>query len=144
MTIEEMAGMDLLCSDKTVTLTLNKLSVDRILIEVFAKGVEKEYGLYDENQVAIGAAIVGMLADPKEAQAGIRGVHFLPFNPVDKRIALTYIDSDGNWPRVRKGAPEKIITLCNCKEDVRKKVHAVINKFAEHGLRYLGVARRIL
>ncbi|XLR10370.1 hypothetical protein S83_038308, partial [Arachis hypogaea] len=89
--------------------------------------------------VAIGAAIVGMLADPKEAQAGIRGVHFLPFNPVDKRIALTYIDSDGNWPRVRKGAPEKIITLCNCKEDVRKKVHAVINKFAEHGLRYLGV-----
>ena len=43
MTIEEMAGMDVLCSDKTVTLTLNKLNVDRNLIEVFAKGVEKEY-----------------------------------------------------------------------------------------------------
>lgn len=32
--IEEMAGMDVLCSDKTGTLTLNKLSVDKNLIEV--------------------------------------------------------------------------------------------------------------
>src|SRR5687767_7904111 len=32
--IEEMAGMDILCSDKTGTLTLNKLTVDKNLIEV--------------------------------------------------------------------------------------------------------------
>lgn len=71
--IEEMAGMDVLCSDKTGTLTLNKLSVDRNLIEVFAKGVEKEHVMIlaarasrTENQDAIDAAIVGMLADPKE------------------------------------------------------------------------------
>ncbi|XVE71357.1 hypothetical protein DITRI_Ditri10aG0144300 [Diplodiscus trichospermus] len=147
--IEEMAGMDVLCSDKTGTLTLNKLTVDRNLIEVFAKGVEKEHVILyaakasrTENQDAIDAAIVGMLADPKEARAGIREVHFLPFNPVDKRTALTYIDSDGNWHRASKGAPEQIITLCNCKEDVKKKVHAVIDKFAERGLRSLAVARQ--
>ena len=71
--IEEMAGMDVLCSDKTGTLTLNKLSVDRNLIEVFAKGVEKEHVMLlaarasrTENQDVIDAAIVGMLADPKE------------------------------------------------------------------------------
>ncbi|XP_054797053.1 plasma membrane ATPase 4 [Prosopis cineraria] len=147
--IEEMAGMDVLCSDKTGTLTLNKLSVDRNLIEVFPKGVEKEYVILlaarasrTENQDAIDAAIVGMLADPKEARAGIREVHFLPFNPVDKRTALTYIDSDGNWHRASKGAPEQILNLCNCKEDVRKRVHTVIDKFAERGLRSLGVARQ--
>ncbi|KAJ6743787.1 PLASMA MEMBRANE ATPASE [Salix viminalis] len=147
--IEEMAGMDVLCSDKTGTLTLNKLSVDKNLIEVFAKGVEKEHVMLlaarasrTENQDAIDAAIVGMLADPKEARAGIREVHFLPFNPVDKRTALTYIDSDGNWHRASKGAPEQIITLCNCKEDVKKKVHSVIDKFAERGLRSLGVAKQ--
>ncbi|PIA40833.1 hypothetical protein AQUCO_02400118v1 [Aquilegia coerulea] len=147
--IEEMAGMDVLCSDKTGTLTLNKLSVDRNLVEVFAKGVEKEHVLLlaarasrVENQDAIDAAMVGMLADPKEARAGIREVHFLPFNPVDKRTALTYIDSDGSWHRASKGAPEQIIDLCNCKEDVRNKVHSVIEKFAERGLRSLGVARQ--
>ncbi|XP_048331084.1 plasma membrane ATPase 4 isoform X2 [Ziziphus jujuba] len=149
--IEEMAGMDVLCSDKTGTLTLNKLTVDRNLIEVFAKGVEKEHVVLlaarasrTENQDAIDAAIVGMLADPKEARAGVREIHFLPFNPVDKRTALTYIDSDGNWHRASKGAPEQILTLCNCKEDVKKKVHSVIDKFAERGLRSLAVARQVI
>nr|AAB41898.1 H+-transporting ATPase [Mesembryanthemum crystallinum] len=147
--IEEMAGMDVLCSDKTGTLTLNKLTVDRNLVEVFAKGVEKEYVILlaarasrTENQDAIDAAIVGMLADPKEARAGIREVHFLPFNPVDKRTALTYIDADGNWHRASKGAPEQILTLCRCKEDVKKKAHGVIEKFADRGLRSLAVARQ--
>ncbi|ERN07358.1 hypothetical protein AMTRI_Chr12g274780 [Amborella trichopoda] len=147
--IEEMAGMDVLCSDKTGTLTLNKLSVDKTLIEVFIKGVDKEHVILlaarasrTENQDAIDTAIVGMLADPKEARAGIREIHFLPFNPVDKRTALTYIDSNGNWHRASKGAPEQILSLCNCKEDVRNKVHSVIDKFAERGLRSLAVARQ--
>ncbi|PON37529.1 P-type ATPase, subfamily IIIA [Parasponia andersonii] len=147
--IEEMAGMDVLCSDKTGTLTLNKLSVDVNLVEVFVKGVDKQHVMLlaarasrTENQDAIDAAIVGMLADPKEARAGIREVHFFPFNPVDKRTALTYIDSNGNWHRASKGAPEQILTLCNCKEDFKRKVHAVIDKFAERGLRSLAVARQ--
>ncbi|XP_074570218.1 plasma membrane ATPase 4-like [Curcuma longa] len=147
--IEEMAGMDVLCSDKTGTLTLNKLSVDKNLIEVFTKGVDKEHVVLlaarasrTENQDAIDAAMVGMLADPKEARASIREVHFLPFNPVDKRTALTYIDGNDNWHRVSKGAPEQILNLCNCKEDVRTKVHSVIDKYAERGLRSLAVARQ--
>ncbi|XP_014492799.1 plasma membrane ATPase 4 [Vigna radiata var. radiata] len=147
--IEEMAGMDVLCSDKTGTLTLNKLTVDKNLVEVFAKGVDKDHVILlaaraarTENQDAIDAAIVGMLADPKEARAGIREVHFLPFNPVDKRTALTYIDADGNWHRASKGAPEQIMSLCNLRDDAKKKVHAIIDKFAERGLRSLAVARQ--
>ncbi|RYR13918.1 hypothetical protein Ahy_B04g070663 isoform G [Arachis hypogaea] len=147
--IEEMAGMDVLCSDKTGTLTLNKLSVDKNLIEVFTKGVDKDHVILlaarasrTENQDAIDAAIVGMLADPKEARAGIREVHFLPFNPVDKRTALTYIDADGNWHRASKGAPEQIMNLCNLRDDAKKKVHAIIDKFAERGLRSLAVSRQ--
>ncbi|BAT80152.1 hypothetical protein LR48_Vigan04g002600 [Vigna angularis] len=147
--IEEMAGMDVLCSDKTGTLTLNKLTVDKNLVEVFAKGVDKDHVILlaaraarTENQDAIDAAIVGMLADPKEARAGITEVHFLPFNPVDKRTALTYFDADGNWHRSSKGAPEQIMSLCNLREDAKKKVHAIIDKFAERGLRSLAVARQ--
>ncbi|XWS28115.1 hypothetical protein CRYUN_Cryun25bG0037800 [Craigia yunnanensis] len=147
--IEELAGMDVLCSDKTGTLTLNKLSVDKNLIEVFVKDADKEHAVVlaarasrTENQDAIDAAIVGMLADPKEARAGIREVHFFPFNPVDKRTALTYIDSNGNWHRSSKGAPEQILALCNAKEDLKKKVHSIIDKFAERGLRSLAVARQ--
>ncbi|WZZ80433.1 hypothetical protein YC2023_101005 [Brassica napus] len=114
--IEEMAGMDVLCCDKTGTLTLNSLSVDRNLIEVFADYMNKDTVLLLagrasrlENQDAIDTAIVSMLADPREARANIKEVHFLPFNPVDKRTAITYIDSDGKWYRATKGAPEQEI-----------------------------------
>ncbi|XP_059303511.1 plasma membrane ATPase 4-like isoform X1 [Lycium ferocissimum] len=147
--IEEMAGMDVLCSDKTGTLTLNKLEVDKNLIEVFAKDIDQDTVILlgarasrVENQDAIDACIVGMLADAKEARAGIQEVHFLPFNPVDKRTAITYIDSNGNWHRVSKGAPEQIVDLCGLNEDVRKRVHSIIDKFAERGLRSLAVAQQ--
>ncbi|KAK6153767.1 hypothetical protein DH2020_013406 [Rehmannia glutinosa] len=147
--IEEMAGMDVLCSDKTGTLTLNKLTVDKTLIEVFAKDFDKDAVILVgarasrvENQDAIDACIVGMLADPQEARAGIQEVHFLPFNPVEKRTAITYIDSNGNWHRASKGAPEQIIELCGLREDVKRKVHSMIDKFAERGLRSLGVAQQ--
>ncbi|KAE8021632.1 hypothetical protein FH972_007506 [Carpinus fangiana] len=145
--IEEMAGMDVLCSDKTGTLTLNKLSVDKNLIEVFSKGVDADTVVLMaarasrmENQDAIDAAIVGMLSDPKEARVGIQVVHFLPFNPTDKRTALTYIDSEGKMHRVSKGAPEQILNLVHNKSELERRVHAVIDKFAERGLRSLSVA----
>ncbi|KAF8051597.1 hypothetical protein N665_1694s0007 [Sinapis alba] len=147
--IEELAGMDVLCSDKTGTLTLNKLSVDKNLVEVFCKGVEKDQVLLFaamasriENQDAIDAAMVGMLADPKEARAGIREVHFLPFNPTDKRTALTYVDSSDNWHRVSKGAPEQILELCKASNDLSKRVLDIIEKYAERGLRSLAVSRQ--
>ncbi|CAD6336072.1 unnamed protein product [Miscanthus lutarioriparius] len=147
--IEEMAGMDVLCSDKTGTLTLNKLTVDKNMIEPFVKDLDKDaVVLYaarasrTENQDAIDASIVGMLADPREARAGIQEVHFMPFNPVDKRTAITYIDSDGSWHRISKGAPEQIIELCRLREDLSRRVHAIIAKFADRGLRSLAVARQ--
>ncbi|WVZ14201.1 hypothetical protein V8G54_011767 [Vigna mungo] len=83
-----------------------------------------------------------MLGDPKEARDGITEVHFLPFNPVDKRTAITYIDSEGKWYRVSKGAPEQIIELCNLREDVKKKALSIIGKFADRGLRSLAVAKQ--
>ena len=118
--IEEMAGMDVLCSDKTGTLTLNKLTVDKALIEVFPKKMSPDTLMLHaarasrvENQDAIDASIVNTLADPKEARAGITEVHFLPFNPVQKRTAITYYDSNGDWHRSSKGAPEQVIIILN-------------------------------
>ncbi|KAG2398338.1 ATPase 10 [Vigna angularis] len=145
--IEEMAGMDVLCSDKTGTLTLNRLTVDKNLIEVFNRNMDKDTVVLLaaraarlENQDAIDTAVVNMLADPMEARANITEVHFLPFNPVDKRTAITYIDSDGNFYRATKGAPEQILDLCQERDQIARKVHDIIDKFAERGLRSLAVA----
>ena len=84
-------------------------------MQIFTTDVDKDTAILlaarasrVENQDAIDTCIVGMLADPKEARAGIKEVHFLPFNPVEKRTAITYIDSEENWHRVSKGAPEQV------------------------------------
>ncbi|CAN0838535.1 ATPase 8, plasma membrane-type [Linum grandiflorum] len=149
--IEEMAGMDILCSDKTGTLTLNKLTVDKLLVEVFQEGMDSDHLLLlaarasrVENQDAIDACIVGMLSDPKQARAGINEVHFLPFNPVEKRTAITYHDNNGEWHRASKGAPEQIIELCDLKGEVNKKAHKIIADFADRGLRSLAVAYQVV
>ncbi|XP_073111777.1 plasma membrane ATPase 1 isoform X3 [Elaeis guineensis] len=145
--IEEMAGMDVLCSDKTGTLTLNQLTVDKSMIEVIAKGVDRDQVVLMaarasrlENQDAIDSAVVSMLSDPREARVDICEVHFLPFNPTDKRTALTYLDAAGKMHRVSKGAPEQILNLAWNKADIERKVHGIIDKFADRGLRSLAVA----
>ncbi|KAG2650765.1 hypothetical protein PVAP13_1NG170195 [Panicum virgatum] len=130
--------MDVLCSDKTGTLTINKLSVDRSLVEIFAAGVEKDDVVLFaarasrlENQDAINAAMVSMLDDPKEAREGIEEVHFLPFNPVDKRTAPRTLTL-----RMVAG------TVSARALPSRNLVHTVIDKYAERGLRSLAVARQ--
>jgi H+-transporting ATPase len=78
-----------------------------------------------------------------QARAGIEEVHFFPFNPVDKRTAITYIDTkDGSWHRVSKGAPEQIVNLSNMPEGHKKRVFKVIEEYADRGLRSLAVARQ--
>uniref|UniRef100_A0A0A0LTH0 Plasma membrane ATPase n=1 Tax=Cucumis sativus TaxID=3659 RepID=A0A0A0LTH0_CUCSA len=126
-----------------------KLTVDKSLIEVFVPNMDKDTVMLFaarasrvENQDAIDACIVGMLGDPKEARAGITEVHFLPFNPVEKRTAITYIDGDGNWHRSSKGAPEQIIDLCELKGEIRRKAHEIIDNYANRGLRSLAVGRQ--
>ncbi|KAL5152947.1 ATPase 4, plasma membrane-type [Glycine soja] len=76
----------------------------------------------------------------QKARAGIQEVHFLPFNPTDKRTAITYIDSESKMHRVSKGAPEQILNLARNKSEIERRVHSVIDKFADRGLRSLAVA----
>lgn len=66
MTITEMDSMDVLSNDKTKSLTINKLIVDKSLVEVFVKGMDKDHVILfsarasrTKNQDAIDDTIVG-------------------------------------------------------------------------------------
>uniref|UniRef100_A0A0D3DUK6 Plasma membrane ATPase n=1 Tax=Brassica oleracea var. oleracea TaxID=109376 RepID=A0A0D3DUK6_BRAOL len=115
--------------------------------KIFKKGIDKDMAVLMaaraarlENQDAIDTAIVSMLSDPKEARAGIKELHFLPFSPANRRTALTYLDGEGKMHRVSKGAPEEILDMAHNKLQIKEKVHSTIDKFAERGLRSLGLA----
>ncbi|ORZ25401.1 hypothetical protein BCR42DRAFT_7216 [Absidia repens] len=147
--IEEMAAVTILCSDKTGTLTLNKLIVDKPTIKAYAEFNGDEiiqlsaFACRTENQDAIDFCITNSLPDPAMARAGIEELEFKPFNPVVKRTEITYHrQSDGATCRVTKGMSHTILDLCSRdKNDAQiKALNDDVDEFARRGLRALAVA----
>jgi H+-transporting ATPase len=142
--IEELAGINILCSDKTGTLTQNKLTLSDIV----------SFGSTDKEQIIIcGAlasrvedkdpidlAVINGLKDPNALDSS-QIVHFQPFDPVHKRTEATVRDSDGKTFKVSKGAPQVILELAANDADIRNQLEKTVNEFATKGYRSLGVAR---
>ena len=148
--IEELAGVTILCSDKTGTLTTNKLTIDKENVKCYSKwDVEgvcllAAYASRTENQDAIDGCVVGTLPDPKSAREGIDLLDFKPFNPVDKRTEITYRDNrdGGKLKRATKGMTGIIIEICTRGKDnaLEDQLEADVEEFARRGLRALAVA----
>ena len=147
--IEELAGVTILCSDKTGTLTTNKLTIDKNLVKTYGPFSPDDvmllaaYASRVENQDAIDTCVVGSLNDPARARAGITLLDFKPFNPVDKRTEITYREeSSGRLKRVTKGMTGMIVELCtrNKTDEIENRLEADVEEFATRGLRALAVA----
>jgi H+-transporting ATPase len=142
--IEELAGVDVLCADKTGTLTQNKLTLgDPFSVNnVPADQVILDGALASraDNNDTIDLAVLGGLKD-KEALKAYEVVHFQPFDPVHKRTEATVKAKDGKTFKVTKGAPQVILQLSANAGQVKPAVEKAVNEFAARGFRSLGVAR---
>ncbi|MGA9626376.1 MAG: plasma-membrane proton-efflux P-type ATPase, partial [Bryobacteraceae bacterium] len=142
--IEELAGMDVLCSDKTGTLTQNKLTLgEPFCVEGIAPGqviLSAALASRAEDQDTIDLAVLsGLKSD--QALKGYQVVHYQPFDPVHKRTEATVKAVDGHMFKVTKGAPQVILELAANAAQVNPAVEKAINEFAVRGFRSLGVAR---
>ncbi|PFH34799.1 haloacid dehalogenase family hydrolase domain-containing protein [Besnoitia besnoiti] len=143
--IEELAGMDILCSDKTGTLTLNKLVIDRDEVAEAPGFTKDEVLLYarlaskQENPEPIDKAIQEAQGD---ADLSVyKFLQFVPFNPIDKRSEVTVRFPDGSVRVIVKGAPQIIMKMLGARSaHLVKHFENVMNHQAERGLRTLGVA----
>ncbi|MGC2517669.1 MAG: plasma-membrane proton-efflux P-type ATPase [Burkholderiales bacterium] len=136
----EAAAMDVLCADKTGTLTRNALEV----VEVAAMpGFERARVLAlaalassEAEQDPIDAAVRRAAADAMGRGTGERLVRFIPFDPTTKISEAFALDRDGNEIRIVKGAFEVVAKVAEAPADARRQV----DDLAGHGHRILAVA----
>ncbi|MDD3621949.1 MAG: plasma-membrane proton-efflux P-type ATPase, partial [Methanofollis sp.] len=145
VSIEEMAGVDVLCVDKTGTLTRNELTVAEVV--GFEEFSEDEILLLaylasrEEDNDPIDNAVIARFRDTPNGErdaAAVRVTEYTPFNPVDKRAMATLEAEDGTRFMAAKGAPQAIFALTG---GGGVDVEGCVAAFAERGYRTLGVAR---
>jgi H+-transporting ATPase len=143
--IEELAGVDMLCADKTGTLTQNTLTLGDPFTVAGATPddviVHAALASRDDDNDPIDLAVLGGLTS-KDALHGYQVTHFQPFDPVHKRTEATVTTPDGTTITVTKGAPQVILELVADADQVKDAVDTAVNDFAVRGFRSLGVARR--
>jgi H+-transporting ATPase len=148
VSIEEMAGMDVLCSDKTGTITKNELTVGEV--KPFHGFADRDALLYgtlasrEEDKDPIDNAIISKTKTAPaiaESLANYKIVHFKPFDPVLKRTEATVQNEHGNKFEVAKGAPQVILSIVANEEAASKQVDESVDYFASKGYRALGVAK---
>jgi H+-transporting ATPase len=141
--MEELAGVKLLFTDKTGTLTVNELRLQEpVLIDahdshelVLAAALTAERDEPD----AIDAALVAAL-DEHEFDAFERE-SFEPFDSTRKRSEAEVLHEGARF-RVAKGAPQVVLDLCEADAQLRSRVTDEVDELAADGFRALGVARR--
>ena len=143
--IEDMAGMAILCCDKTGTLTLNKMEIQPET-PIYKTG-ETQYSLLRYAAMAArwkepprdALDTLTLTAVDMSSLDTVEQLDFMPFDPVVKRTEGT-VREKGKVFKTTKGAPQILIKLC--KDDkIRDRCESDMKAYGARGIRCLGVAK---
>ena len=138
VSIEELASMDVLCSDKTGTLTENMLTVGKVMPsdDYTPQDVLLHAALASrrEDMDAIDQAIFKELGD--KSDEAYTQLTFIPFDPVRKRTEAA-VEQKGSKFKVMKGEPNTLLSLSKENGDKVREIES----FARRGYRVIAVAR---
>jgi H+-transporting ATPase len=148
VSIEEMAGMDILCSDKTGTITKSELTLAEVLpigdateADVLAEAV---LASREEDQDPIDDAVYSKARETEgvmERVGRFEVLEFTPFDPVSKRTEARVGDGQAGSFRVTKGAPQVLMDLQEGNGVGDLDLEGTLDAFASKGYRTLAVAR---
>jgi H+-transporting ATPase len=147
--IEELAGVDVFCSDKTGTLTKNEMQVAEPVV----------FDGFDERTLFLTAALASRLEnrDPIEMPVfhyidehlsdldwkSWKQSSFVPFDPVLKRTEAQ-VELGGQQFSAVKGAPQVLIDMAALDDDSAQNIHKMVELLAGRGYRTLAVGRKTM
>merc|ERR1719159_643010 len=160
--IEDMAGMAILCSDKTGTLTLNQMHIQEHT-PVYSQG-ENQYSLLrlaamaakwkEPARDALDKLVLGCETNPKgvdlQSMECIEQLDYLPFDPIIKRTEGTVKDNSkkingGARFQTSKGAPQVLLKLVEgaggCDATLKKQIETDVTNLGKRGIRAIAVAK---
>jgi len=145
--IEELAGVDIFCSDKTGTLTENKMQVaEPVLLNGFNENLLFKIAALAsklENNDPIELPIFHYINEklPHLDLNKYKQVHYTPFDPVSKRTEAEIESTDENFTAI-KGAPQILIGMAGLADDKSQTIHQLVDQLASKGYRTLAVAKK--
>lgn len=143
--MEDAASIDVLCLDKTGTITQNKLSVANIItFSGFTKEdvvLNARFASLKASKEMIDSAIIEYAESLKIQTTGYKKIQFTPFDPTLKR-SEALIEKENKRFKVVKGSPQIIQTICsNLDEKSQKKIDSIVQELSKKGYRTLAVAK---
>ncbi|KAL9102873.1 MAG: hypothetical protein Q9163_002025 [Psora crenata] len=153
--IESLAGVEILCSDKTGTLTKNKLSLGEpyvaqgatsndLMLTACLAASRKRKGLDAIDRACLKA--LTSYGPAKHALPKYKVVHFAPFDPVSKKVTAIVEKPGGELITCVKGAPMAVLNMVLSagftNEEVLQGYNDKVEEFANRGFRSLGIARK--
>lgn len=141
---EDAATMDVLCADKTGTITMNKLTVAKIIPQ--GRFTEKDVILYgvlasqEANQDPIDIAFINLARQQNLNTNSFSQKSFVPFDPKNRKTEAT-VQKDGVEFRVTKGAVKAVAEACGFDKEAIGSLEAQMQEYAAKGYRTLAVAR---
>jgi H+-transporting ATPase len=145
--IEELAGMDVFCSDKTGTLTRNEMQVaDPVVRAGYSEGELYRVAALasrEENRDPIELPIFRHLDErlPDADWRSYRQLGFIPFDPVRKRTEAE-IEKDGQRFVAMKGAAQVLLAMAELPDSEAAQISQQVDTLAARGYRTLAVGRK--
>ena len=162
--VETLGSTNVICTDKTGTLTNGKMSVVSILPAGEASHNFSDCDLKDDNfiynwalnhnvkktekgisgdadEVALYEALVSKKIDPEKIIAENQKIHEVSFNPIRKMMSVL-IENNGEFTLYSKGNPKVILERCELSKETREKYLGEVDILAREGLRVFGFAHK--
>ena len=141
---EDAATMDVLCADKTGTITMNKLFVEEeVPLSGFGEGDVLLYGALaskEANQDPIDIAFLTAATQASLPLDAYSQTEFVPFDPKTRMTEAT-ISKAGEIFFVGKGSFDTICSACNVPEEEAKTMQKLAEELSAKGLRVIAVAK---